>query len=126
MNFLLVGIGGGIGSVARFAMSLFVLKTFPNANLTLATISVNIIGCFLIGLLVGVLQRNPALGEATRLFLILGCLGGFTTFSTFGLETMLLLRRGDLAFAAFNVAMSVVAGIGAVWIGMISSGYKVN
>jgi CrcB protein len=77
---------------------------------------VNLLGCLLVGVLAGIAQHRHGLSPATRLFLITGFCGGFTTFSAFGLETVYLLRRHEAPWAA-NVVASVVAGVIAVWPG---------
>lgn len=75
------------------------------------------LGCLAVGVLAGVGERYQVFGTEARLFLFTGLLGGFTTFSAFGLEASHLLRRGELAWAALYVGCSVVFGIAAVWLG---------
>ncbi len=111
-----VGLGGFIGSVARYGVSVW-LPPVAAGRFPLATFAVNCLGCLLIGLLAGALMRAPV-PEAVRLFLLTGVLGGFTTFSAFGLETVMLLRRGELGFAVLYVLASVLVGIAAVWLGL--------
>ena len=114
--YLWVGLGGFIGSVARYAVAVWLapgeIERFP-----WGTFAVNCVGCLLIGVLAGVFARTPA-PDAARLFLITGVLGGFTTFSAFGLESVSLLRRGDLGIALLYVLGSVFVGIVAVWLGL--------
>lgn len=112
-EFLLVGIGGMIGSMARYAASLLL----PALSFPLATFVVNILGCLIIGIVFGYTQQgniNPAL----RLLLATGICGGFTTFSTFSAETLLLLRDGNILLAMLYVGGSLSAGIFCTWLGM--------
>jgi len=114
---LIVGLGGFLGSIGRFLLSsLIVEMTAPN-RFPLSTFAVNILGCLVIGLLAGLAERQPAFGPDARLFLFTGLLGGFTTFSAFGLETTDLIRRGELGFAALYSGGSVALGITAIWLG---------
>ena len=116
MQWLLVGCGGFIGSVARHAIGVWLLSAVPQPRFPWPTFAVNITGCLLVGVLAGLAQRH-ALGGDARLFLVVGVLGGYTTFSAFGLETVLMLRRGEPWLAAAYVAGSVLLGLGAVWLG---------
>ena len=111
---LAVAIGGGIGSAGRFLLSGIVLHHFPNMRFPLPTLVVNVLGCFAIGLLAGYIDRSHPGAGLLRLFLITGCLGGFTTFSAFGFETFFLLETGSLWLGVANVAISIVAGLGGV------------
>ena len=114
---LLVAIGGAIGSVARYKVSAWVLNHTLDWKFPAGTFVVNVLGCLLAGLLAGLAQRHTLFSAETRLLLFTGLLGGFTTFSAFGLETMVLLRRGELWIAGLNVVLSVTAGLAALWIG---------
>ena len=112
-NVLLVAAGGALGSVSRFGLGLLVRRLWPS-EFPLATLLANVLGCLVIGALVPVLER---LGEGGRLFVLVGLLGGFTTFSAFGLETFQLARREAWGLAAAYVAASLLFGLGAVWAG---------
>jgi CrcB protein len=79
---------------------------------------VNVAGCLLAGVLAGLAEKHELLSADARLLLFTGLLGGFTTFSAFGLETMYLLRKGELLVAGSNVALSVAAGLLALWLGL--------
>jgi CrcB protein len=83
-----------------------------------STFAVNILGCLVIGLLAGLVERYELFGQGTRLFLFTGLLGGFTTFSAFGLDAIFLVRRGELLVAALYAGASVVLGVTAVWLGL--------
>lgn len=110
---LYVALGGGAGAWLRYAIGRLVGVTgFPWATLT-----VNVLGSLAMGLLAGWLARHGA-GEAWRLLLGVGVLGGFTTFSAFSLELALMLERGEAASAAFYIAVSVIAGIAGLFVGL--------
>lgn len=115
---LLVGIGGFLGAIARYKLGAAVLQGTGIVRFPIGTFAVNVVGCFAIGLLAGVVARHQVLGADARLFLFTGVLGGFTTFSAFGLESVELLRRGDLGTASLYAGGSVVAGLAAVWLGL--------
>lgn len=115
---LLVALGGAIGSVARYELSTLVMRHAHDWRFPLGTFVVNVLGCLAAGILAGYADRHALLPAEARLFVFAGLLGGFTTFSAFGLETVHLLKRGDVAVAAANVALSVLAGLLALWIGM--------
>ena len=114
--YLWVGLGGFFGSIARYAIAIW-LPPAASGRFPLATFAVNCIGCLLIGVLAGALSRSPAT-ESARLFLVTGILGGFTTFSAFGLESIHLLRRGEFGLALLYILGSVLVGIAAVWLGL--------
>jgi len=117
-SILLVGLGGFIGSVARYKLGGLVLHLTAQERFPYSTFTVNIAGCLVIGLLAGLTERYELFGSDTKLFLFTGLLGGFTTFSAFGLDAMLLVRRGELLVAALYAGASVVLGITAVWLGL--------
>jgi len=117
-SILLVGFGGFIGSIARYKLGGLVLHLTVQERFPFSTFAVNILGCLVIGLLAGLTERYEVFGSDTKLFLFTGLLGGFTTFSAFGLDAMLLVRRGELLSAALYAGASVVLGITAVWLGL--------
>ncbi len=119
---LFVGLGGFIGSVGRYKLSGFVLQQVPDWRFPLGTLAVNLVGCFIIGLLSGWAGKHQLGSPELRLFLVPGLLGGFTTFSAFGFETFHLMRRGELHIAFLYVALSVVCGLGLVWLGFRLTG----
>ena len=116
-NVMLVGFGGFIGSVLRYLISGWIHQILKTSSFPIGTAMVNIIGCLIIGLLGGWAEHLQALGPHARLFLFLGLLGGFTTFSAFGYETMALLRDKELLLAFVNVGMQLFLGFGAVLLG---------
>ena len=115
---LLVALGGAIGSVARFKLSGLVLHHTIDWRFPAGTFAVNVIGCLVAGLLGGLAERHHYFTPDVRMLLFTGLLGGFTTFSAFGLETMLLLKRGEVMIATANIVLSVIAGLVALWVGM--------
>jgi CrcB protein len=114
---LLVALGGALGSVARFKLSGWVLQQTPGWRFPAGTLAVNLIGCFIAGLLAGMAVKQDIFTADARVFLFTGLLGGFTTFSAFGLETLLLLKRGETGVALTNVVVSVVVGLLVAWLG---------
>lgn len=114
---LFVGIGGFLGSIGRYKISGYFLHTLSSHKFPWGTFAVNIIGCFVIGLLGGLIEKEHFLSSNVRLLLITGVLGGFTTFSAFGLETIYLFKRGDFLIATANVVFSVVVGLSLTWLG---------
>lgn len=117
--FLLVAVGGAIGSSLRYGASLLIgrwwLGAFP-----LAAFAVNIVGSLAMGLLIGTLARaTPAGGENIRLFVVVGVLGGFTTFSSFSLDSVTLLERGEIGMAAIYVLASVAVCLLALYLGLV-------
>ena len=113
---LVVGAGGFLGASARYLLGGVIYKWIP-ATFPWATFVINVTGCFGIGFLAVLAEEKMSLAPGGRLFLMVGVLGGYTTFSTFGLETIALVREGSLASAALNVAGQVVLGLLAVWAG---------
>jgi len=118
MGILLVGLGGFVGAIARYKLGGFLLHMTAQDRFPFGTFAVNALGCLAVGILAGVAERYEVIGPEARLFLFTGLLGGFTTFSAFGLETVLLIRRGDLGVAALYAGGTVVLGITAVWLGL--------
>ena len=115
----LVGLGGFIGTVCRYALGGWVTRWKSGAAFPYETLLVNVLGCLVIGLLAALSETRGVLTGTTRAFLFIGVLGGFTTFSSFGYETFQLMRGGQAAGAALNVGLQIVLGIGAVWAGHV-------
>jgi CrcB protein len=116
VNLLLIALGGAIGSIGRYGTSLFAQR-IASIGFPLGTFLVNVAGCAVLGLLSGWAQSRGGFSAEARAFLFVGVLGGFTTFSTFGVETLELLRAGRPGWAAFNVAGQVGTGLIGIWIG---------
>jgi CrcB protein len=112
----LAGIGGFIGSTLRYAVTGYVQQLSRSIDFPYGTLAVNLIGCFLIGFLSQLAETRGVLTAESRTFVFIGILGGFTTFSAFGNETMNLWRDGQNALAMANVAANVLLGLGAVWV----------
>ena len=117
-DLLLIGIGGGIGAVARYKLGGAILNTAVGWRFPLHTLVVNLLGCLAAGLLARLAERYSVVGPDLRLFLFTGLLGGFTTFSAFGLETVSLLQRQIPLVAVANVITSVLGALFALWLGM--------
>jgi CrcB protein len=116
-NVLLVALGGGLGAAGRFGVSLAIPAR--EGGWPWATFAINVAGSLLIGLLAGWLSTRGEAGEPWRLFLGVGVLGGFTTFSAYSLETMRMVERNDWLGASTYSLGSVIAGLAAVAIGLI-------
>jgi len=113
-----VAIGGALGSLARYGVSQGLQARALATRFPLGTLVANLTGCFVIGLLAGlVASERLDLRAPAREFVFVGLLGGFTTFSSFGLDTLLLARDGSVGPAALNVALQVVGGLVATWLG---------
>jgi fluoride exporter len=113
-----VAIGGALGSVARHAVNHIVHARWLTTRFPAGTLVVNITGCFVIGVLAGLLASNRiAFRFYWREFVFVGVLGGFTTFSTFGLDTFMLTRTHSSPAAFANVVIQIVGGLAAVWAG---------
>ena len=116
-NLLLVGGGGFLGSVARYYITGWATQLTHAARFPVGTLAVNVTGCLLIGFLAGLAEHAHLLSPPTRLFLLTGLLGGYTTYSAFAYETY-FLGREHLALAALaNVALQLLLGLGAVLVG---------
>lgn len=105
-NFLLVFVGGGLGSVVRFGISYLAGQNFKSV-FPIATLFSNILSCIILALIVVMLNEKLILNNSLRIFLLVGFCGGFSTFSTFSFETVELIRSGNTLFAAANVLISV-------------------
>jgi CrcB protein len=116
MHWIAVAIGGAVGSVMRYLLAGWIQQSsewvFP-----LGTFAVNVIGCFVVGVLAAFFECAPAVRPEWRVGLMAGVLGGFTTFSTFGLETFRLASSAEWKLALVNVLASTIFGVVAVWCG---------
>ncbi len=115
---LLVGLGGAIGSMLRFMTSVFIGKYYATI-FPIATWIVNLVGCFLIGLVFGLLAKSQSDSQDLKWFLITGFCGGFTTFSAFSFENIKMIESSNFTLAFANIALSVVGGLTAVWLGLM-------
>src|SRR5687767_12836509 len=120
-NILLVGLGGFIGSIMRYLLSGYVQQSIRNVDFPFGTLAVNVIGCFVIGFLSQLAEQRGIFASESRTFIFVGILGGFTTFSSFGNETLDLARNSRMMSAFVNVGASVIIGLFAVWLGRVVS-----
>ena len=116
-DFLAVGMGGFLGAIARYSTGILVDRFFPSAVFPYATLMVNVVGCLLIGLLGGLMSNAQLTSPTLQLFLIVGLLGGFTTYSAFGYQTLALAHEGRIVLSLLNVGAHLVLGLGAVLVG---------
>jgi fluoride exporter len=118
-NLVLVGVGGALGSIARHGIGMALARVSPSRVTPYATMIVNLAGCLVIGLLAGlVASQRVSLTPALRAFIFVGILGGFTTFSSLGLDTFTLAHGGRAGPAALNVAIQVAGGCA-----LVAAGY---
>lgn len=113
----LAGIGGFIGSSLRYAATGYTQQLSRSVNFPYGTLAVNLTGCFIIGLLSQLAESRGVCTAESRTFVFIGLLGGFTTFSAFGNETVNLWREGQNTLAFANVAGHIILGLGLVWVG---------
>ena len=116
-NILLVGFGGFIGSVLRYLASGYVQQSTKSIDFPYGTLVVNVVGCFIIGFLAQLAEDRGVFTSESRIFVFTGFLGGFTTFSSFGNETLNLARDSQMMNAFANVGANVILGLFAVWLG---------
>ena len=116
-NLLLVGLGGGAGSVLRYLCQKWINEYYP-ATFPWATLVVNILGCLLIGIIYAISEKTSLLSPQIRLMLTAGLCGGFTTFSTFAFENLTLLKSGDVSYLLIYTLASCIIGVAAVFGGI--------
>ena len=112
-NFLLVGLGGCLGSMLRYAVS----HIFRSNHFPLATLVVNIIGSLIIGVIIGMSIKDLNFSQGWKLFLVTGICGGFTTFSAFSAENLQMLQNGKYLLSITYICSSIIMGIAAAWLG---------
>ncbi|MEA1990119.1 MAG: fluoride efflux transporter CrcB [Pseudomonadota bacterium] len=120
LGWFAIAMGGALGATARFAMSHQVYQWFGR-EFAWGTLSVNVLGSFVMGLIAVLFVDKLALSTEWRAFIMVGFLGAFTTFSTFSYETMQYIEVGEINKAFINIAVSVVTCLVAVWIGMLAA-----
>jgi CrcB protein len=114
---LLVGLGGGLGALGRYGLGVWLADIFHTPKFPFPTFFINLLGCLLIGILYGLHFHHSQFTKPAQLFIFTGILGGFTTFSTFGWETLTLLQNGNPRGAFLYGGGSIVLGLLAVWLG---------
>jgi CrcB protein len=115
---ILVGVGGGVGSILRYLITFFSNKYF-SSSFPVGTFLVNVLGCLFIGLLIGVFEKQLTLNADFRHLFVAGFCGGFTTFSTFASENIALMQSGNYITSILYVSASVLIGLSAVFLGML-------
>ena len=120
MQLIAIATGGAIGALFRFWVS-GTVHQLAGRNFPYGTLTVNVVGSLLIGLLYVVFHERLEVAPQWRALLMIGVLGAFTTFSTFSLETLELLEKGDLLKAALNIVLNVGLCVLAAWIGVLSA-----
>ena len=117
---LLIGMGGFVGSVARFLVSKLNTR-IDWLSIPIGTLTVNVVGSLLIGFLIGISEKSPVLTVEWRMFLMVGLCGGFTTFSSFSGENLMLMRNGQFLSLLLYTGLSILLGFTAVYLGYIST-----
>jgi CrcB protein len=117
---LLIGTGGFIGSVARFLLSRLNTR-IDWLSIPIGTLTVNVLGSLLIGFLIGISEKSPVLTVEWRMFLMVGLCGGFTTFSSFSGENLVLMKNGQILPLLLYTGLSIFLGFIAVYLGYIST-----
>jgi CrcB protein len=117
-HLLLVGLGGFIGSVARFLVSKLNLS-WHFFSIPMGTLTVNVLGSFIIGILVGISAKSDLISTDLRVFLMVGFCGGFTTFSSFSSENLMLMQNGQVFTVLIYTSLSILLGFLAVYLGYI-------
>ena len=117
-RYLIVGAGGFLGSIARFWLGSLIYSRF-GTRFPYGTLVVNVTGCFAIGFIMIILTGRTEMSPAWRYLIPIGFIGGYTTFSTFSYETMMSFQEGAMLTGSLNILLSVIAGLIAVWLGMI-------
>jgi len=115
---LLVAFGGACGSVLRYVTGAVVLRHVGTVQFPWGTFTVNVLGCAIAGALIGLGEQFEFLTAEMRLLVFTGFLGGFTTFSAFGVDTLALIERGEWGIAAGYVLSSVLCGLAALWLAL--------
>lgn len=120
LKFIIAGLGGFIGSGFRYLLSTFSYKIL-GTDFPYGTFVVNVLGSFLIGLFMGLIERGLIISPSWRIFIAVGLLGGFTTFSSFSYETVELLKEGAILAAVANIIYTILSCLAATWVGEIIS-----
>jgi len=122
-HLMIIGCGGFIGAVLRYLVSGWIQQISRSGTFPWGTLGVNCIGCFIIGGLGGLVENHELFSPEIRLFVLVGILGGFTTFSTFSYETLALIRDQEIVSVFINILGHIVLGISAAWLGYTTAQY---
>tara|TARA_B100001750_G_C15513098_1_gene605046 strand:- start:904 stop:1299 length:396 start_codon:yes stop_codon:yes gene_type:complete len=117
---ILVGIGGFIGATLRYLVGNWIQNLSGNPEFPYGTLLVNLIGCLIIGFVIAISETQDNISQEIQIFLTVGVLGGFTTFSAFGIDTVNFIRNGDLHLGAINIVLQLTLGILAAWLGLVT------
>jgi len=117
INIVFAAIGGALGSALRYLLGGWVQAASRSLDFPYGTLTVNLIGCFVIGILAELAETRGVFTSEARVFIFIGILGGFTTFSSFGNDTLNLFRDGETVNALINIGANVVLGLALVWLG---------
>ena len=117
INAVVIGSGGFLGALARYGLRGLVQRQVPMDTFPSGTLAVNLLGCLMIGATAGLVESRQLLSPESRVFVLVGLLGGFTTFSTFAYETFALIRQDEYVRAGANVGLHLILGIVLVWVG---------
>lgn len=126
LNAALVGSGGFLGALARYGLGGLVHRQIPLSTFPFGTLVVNLVGCFGIGMIAGLAESRQFFAPEVRTFVLIGVLGGFTTFSTFGYETFALIRDTEYLRAITNIGLQVIGGLTLVWLGFLVAAVEVG
>ena len=121
MGYLFIFVGAGLGGILRYALSTAISAAVNGTAFPFGTFEVNMVGCLTIGYLAKLSETQTILQDDGRLFIFVGLLGGFTTFSSYGLETYQLIRDGEIVSAIANAVGQVIVGIILVWLGFLAA-----
>lgn len=113
MNALFIGVAGFLGAISRY----FLYLVIPTEKFPLATVVINLSGCFVAGFLYAIASKTSPESRIYFSLILIGFIGSFTTFSTFGAETLQLIENNEFPFAAINITCNVMGGIGMIWMG---------
>ena len=120
-QYLFTALGGAIGATLRYGIGRWAQDFLGQPGFPYGTLLINVSGCMVFGFIMGLLDEGYAITPEQRTFLLVGILGGYTTFSTFGFETYAFLRDGQVLPALLNVGLQVVIGIIGVWVGLMAA-----
>lgn len=118
---VLIGLGGCLGAISRYLLSGLAHRLYSGGLFPVGTLLVNVAGCFVIGALMGLIEDKSLFGPSVRLLFVVGFLGSFTTFSSFGYETVELLRNNQMVLAGVNMIANFALGISAVLLGRLAA-----